>query len=348
MNEIGENLKRVRLLKNFSLKKAGELLGMSDVAVSKYEKGQLKPNSQKLIQFANAYGVMTNEFFKSYDGVKMKFDCFRKKQRLKGQKFELLKDLIQHEVSNYLNVLELNNLNKNMKFEKMECSSLEDAEKAANRFRAKVINISNIQPISDLTSILENLGIVIVYVKNYDNRFNDFEGLSEIVNGIPVIVLLDGVKDGARQRFTIAHELGHLVLDIKGDVNEEKMCNRFASALLMPKEAMINEFGEKRSNLSFYELVAFKNEYKVSYLATIHRLRDLGIISEYSYRNICMFLNGNALKKDPSPIAAEKSYQFKKLVYKLEVNGVISVSKACELLGVNAYEYNKENYNYRY
>ena len=64
-------------------------------------------------------------------------------------------------------------------------------------------------------NILENLGIIIIQIKNPDNRFDDFDGLSEIVNNIPVIVILDGIKDGARQRFTIAHELGHLILNIK-------------------------------------------------------------------------------------------------------------------------------------
>ena len=80
-----------------------------------------------------------------------------------------------------------------------------------------MISIFNItlQPISDLINILENLGIIIIQIENPDNRFCDFDGLSEYVNNVPVIVLLNGISDGARQRFTIAHELGHLVLNIE-------------------------------------------------------------------------------------------------------------------------------------
>lgn len=44
---IGSNLKRIRLLRNLSLKEAGELLNMSATAVSKYEKGEIIPNSKK-------------------------------------------------------------------------------------------------------------------------------------------------------------------------------------------------------------------------------------------------------------------------------------------------------------
>ena len=35
MNEIGRNLKKIRLLKNLSLKEAGKLLNMSSTAIKK-------------------------------------------------------------------------------------------------------------------------------------------------------------------------------------------------------------------------------------------------------------------------------------------------------------------------
>lgn len=347
MDGIGKNLKKIRLLKNLSLKDAGNLLNMTATAISKYEKGEILPDSKKLIDFANAYNVKSIELLKVYNVPKMKFTSFRKKKRLTGQNLELLEELIQDEVAKYLEIIEMNNIDTdNIKLKKYSCNNLEDAEKAANDFR-NYIKISNKQPISDLINILENLGIIIIQIKNTDNRFDDFDGLSEIVNNIPVIVLLDGIKDGARQRFTIAHELGHLVLNINNDkLDEEKLCNRFASALLMPKEAIINEFGYSRGNINFFELTAFKNEFKVSYAAIVYRLKDLNIISEYLYKKLSIFLSQRIGKIDPNPIQPEISYQFKKIVYKLEADEIISVNKACELLGVTVDEYNNEDNNY--
>ena len=337
MNEIGKNLKKVRLLKNLSLKEAGELLGMSSTAVTKYENGILVPDSQKLISFANAYGVN-----KCPD---MKFNTFRKKKRLTGEKWQLLKNLIQEEVGKYLEVMELNSINSpNAKLKKFNCNSLEDAEKCAILFR-HYIEISNMQPITDLTSVLENLGILIVQIDNPNNLFNGFDGLSEMVENVPVIVLLNGIQDGARQRFTIAHELGHLVLNITNkSLNEEKLCNRFASALLMPMEAVKNEFGSSRNCISFFELVAFRKEYRVSYSAIIHRLKELKIISISLYKILSVSISYQT-NNDLSPLDLEVSYQFKKIVYKLESNKIISVNKACELLGVLESEYFKEDYN---
>lgn len=347
MNGIGRNLKRIRLLKNLSLKDAGNLLNMTATAISKYEKGEILPNSKKLIDFANAYNVKSIELLKVYNVPKMKFTSFRKKKRLTGQNLELLEELIQDEVAKYLEIIEMNNIDTdNIKLKKYSCNSIDDAEKAANDFR-NYIKISNKQPISDLINILENLGIIIIQIKNTNSRFDDFDGLSEIVNNIPAIVLLDGIKDGARQRFTIAHELGHLVLNINNnELDEEKLCNRFASALLMPKEAIINEFGYSRGNINFFELTAFKNEFKVSYAAIVYRLKDLNIISEYLYKKLSIFLSQRIGKNDPNPIQPEISYQFKKIVYKLEADEIISVNKACELLGVTVDEYNNEDNNY--
>ena len=89
MEEIGKNLRRIRLLNNLSLKEAGLLLNMSAPAIQKYENGEITPNSEKLIKFANAYNVKVSDILKIYKVPNMQFNAFRKKQSLKGQKLEL-------------------------------------------------------------------------------------------------------------------------------------------------------------------------------------------------------------------------------------------------------------------
>ena len=349
MEEVGKNLKRIRLLKNLSLKEAGSLLNMSAPAISKYEKGDIHPDSKKLIEFANAYNVKVLDLLKTYDSPKMEFNSFRKRKRLQGENLELLKEIIQNKVSDYLKVIELNEIKtKKNKIKKYICNNETDAELAAENFRNNY-KLSINQPIPDLINVLENIGILIIEIDNSTEKFSDFDGLSEIVKDVPLIVLLNNI-DGERQRFTIAHELGHLILNIKNkNLNAEKMCNKFASNLLMPKEAVINEFGISRNNISFYELRAFKSEYKVSMAAILYRLKELNIISEYLYKKINISFSSKGYKKhEPDPIKPEKSYQFKRLVHKLEVDNIISLNKACELLGITIDEYNDEDNNYRY
>lgn len=341
---FGENLKRIRLLKGLSLREAAKLLGMSHVAVSKYEKGLIVPNSQMIIEFANAYHVKVIELLQTYEVPRMKFTSFRKKSRLKGQKLKLLESVIQNYVAKYLEVLSYSVEDSDFALQTYKCSSLDDAEEAAYKFRES-ISFSFRQPISDLISILENLGILIITVDNKEHQFDDFDGLSEVVNGIPIIVILDDICDGARQRFTLAHELGHLVLDIKDKTyDEEKLCHRFASAFLMPKEAVVHEFGDFRDNISFFELEAFKQEYRVSYAAIVYRLKDLNIINEYLYKKLNIEIRKKIGNTDPHPIDPEVSYQFKKLVHQLEARKIISIQKASEYLD----EYNIKDTYYGY
>ena len=345
---FGDNLKKVRLIKGLSLRDAGKLLGMSAVAVSKYEKGQIVPNSKKLIEFANAYQVKSMDLLKVYESPKMKFTSFRKKQSITGKKLELLKQVIEEEVAKYLEVRELSDLKSDSKLKKYDIHSLNDVGIASLKFRED-INYSLTQPIFDLINILENVGIVIVTIDNPNGIFNGFDGLAEIVLDVPVIVLLGDIKDGARQRFTIAHELAHLILNIKNqDLDEEKVCHFFASALLMPEEAVKREFGNFRSNINFYELEAFKQEYRVSYTAILYRLKDLNIINKYLYKKLMIYINKNIGKNDPDPINPEVSYQFKKLVYKLEADSIISENKVYEYLGGSKYGNNRENNYNRY
>ena len=75
-------------------------------------------------------------------------------------------------------------------------------------------------------------------------------------------------------------------------------------------------------------------------------MKDLNIISEYLYKKLNIFISQRIGKNDPKPIQPEISYQFKRIVCKLEANEIISLNKACELLGVTTDEYNSEDNNY--
>ena len=83
--------------------------------------------------------------------------------------------------------------------------------------------------------------------------------------------------------------------------------------------------------------------------AIIYRLKDLNIISENLLKNIYITFNiAGIKKKEPVEITPEQSYQFEKLVHKLETSNIISLNKACELLGISINEYYNQDNNYGY
>lgn len=100
------------------------------------------------------------------------------------------------------------------------------------------------------------------------------------------IVILNPIKDDYyRQRFDLAHELGHLVmhLDVEpGGRLVELQAHHFASELLMPESEII---GQLPRRLNWSQLLTLKEYWGVSMQALLYRARELGTLSDITYRN---------------------------------------------------------------
>lgn len=112
-----------------------------------------------------------------------------------------------------------------------------------------------------------------------------FDGLQASIAEQPVIVVAEQWP-GDRQRFTLAHELGHLLLGgrLSAELNEEQACNRFAGAFLLPASTLRNQLGAKRHMLEIQELYLLKHEFGLSMAACLYRAKDLGIITPQTHK----------------------------------------------------------------
>lgn len=93
-------------------------------------------------------------------------------------------------------------------------------------------------PIPSVVGLAEHLGVMVVYAPRGDQITDAF---SARVGTVPVIVLSPDKGDYYRQRFDVAHELGHLLLhsmnESKSRREVEAEADAFASALLFPRSA---------------------------------------------------------------------------------------------------------------
>ena len=126
-------------------------------------------------------------------------------------------------------------------------NNLDELENFADRVReAWKLGIN---PIGDLTDTLEALGLLVIVVDEDNPGFSGLKAtaLSSDGRSYPIIAV-SSQWPGDRQRFTLAHELGHLLLSghLAVGINEEKACDRFASAFLAPKVAVLQSLGESR------------------------------------------------------------------------------------------------------
>ena len=102
-----------------------------------------------------------------------------------------------------------------------------------------------------------------------------------------VLILYKQSLNYYRQRFSLAHELGHVMLHHYVDEDEyvehydefEKQANKFASSFLLPKEAFYSTIRD----VSLNGTLKLKNIWDVSAAAIIWRMYDISVIDKKRY-----------------------------------------------------------------
>lgn len=128
-------------------------------------------------------------------------------------------------------------------------------------------------PVPNLTEYAERAGCLIVWC---DMDGAKIDGISYRVPGLPPMVFLNRSTPADRMRFSLAHELGHLIMHRYPNPLMEAQADAFASALLMPA----NDVGPYLNGITIESAATLKPYWKVSMAALIYRAKALGKITE--------------------------------------------------------------------
>lgn len=141
-------------------------------------------------------------------------------------------------------------------------------------------------PIPNLVESLERNGIIVYFINTSNDKF---DGYTLFTNNVQPVIFINGSIPNDRKRFTLAHELGHLVLHIRTDREDlsrdvENEANMFASEFLMPEIDIRNDL----SYITLTKAAQLKDYWMTSKSSIIRRARDLGFIDQnkYTYFNI--------------------------------------------------------------
>ena len=166
-------------------------------------------------------------------------------------------------------------------------------------------------PIENLVNILENNGVIIVKTDLFTNKIDGLSTVSEKGNRI---IFLNMRMPNDRQRFSLAHELGHLIMhfDVPSFPEEvENEADRFASELLMPALEIRNAL----RFLNFSKLGDLKRYWKVSMRSLVQRAKALEIIDKNQYRNFQInFSKKGMTKNEPIPLPEEQAFIIEEVV----------------------------------
>lgn len=334
---FSQKLLSARILNAFSQQELADRSDVSKQMISKYENGLSMPSSEVLINLAKALQVKVDYFF-TPQTIELGELNFRKKSKLTTKRLKAIKEEVKNRVSNYLEIENILQFETEFKdpIQKRKLFSMEDMEDLVFTIRMEW-NIG-IDPIHNIIQLLEDQGIKVIEIEEEENLF---DGMATLIDNKYAIIVINKKFGIERKRFTLLHELGHLLLDLPdcNEKEEEKFCNRFAGEFLFPKTSIIREFGRKRDNISLKELVEMQKKYGISISAIMYRLKDIGIISESRHKNFHIQLNTDSKLKEivykerfKTP---EFSNRYEQLVYRAFSQELISASKAASLLNLN-------------
>lgn len=334
---IGDRIQQARKASGFSMRELAEMAGISAMAISKYETNKNTPSSGVLLAMSKALGVRSEYFFRQ-SKIELKEVEYRKHSKLPKKVLNKIEGDVIEQIERYLQLEEYLPVSPIRSFLlpkglKANVDDYDDIEEVANRFR-KAWDLG-CNPIPDLIDTLEERGIKVFQSSiPHDAKF---DGLAAQVDGTPIVVV---GKDwpGDRQRFTLAHELGHMALygRLSDELDEEVAANRFAGAFLVPAKEAIKELSNSRSWLEPAELHALKHTYGFSMRGWIYRASNLGILNQSAARNMWDYFRRNKwVTSEPGEqLPSETPKLFKQLVFHALAEDFIGESKAAELLGM--------------
>lgn len=171
-------------------------------------------------------------------------------------------------------------------------------------------------PIADLTKTIEDAGILVVFC-DFETDLMDGVSLYEPGDTLPPMIFVSPRIPGDRLRWTLSHELAHIVLHhhlsvLPDDEDTEKEANLFASEFLMPAREIRGQLGY----LTMQRLAQLKVHWKVSMRAILNRAVALDRVSKRSASYLWMNLGKAGGTTEPVSIEAERPSFVRDLVGK--------------------------------
>ncbi len=294
-----ETLELARQLRQLTQKEVAEMMNLSQGLLSKAEHGIQELDMPTLERLASCYKVPLDFFYQELDPSPVSHYYYRK--RVTSNKvldsFTALVQIFKMFLEDLLSPIELPDFDIPTISPSDEVSPTE----IANRTRYFLGLYKG--PVPNLTTLLENHGIIIVKL---DFGTDKLDGLSTYNHKGRRIIFLNSQMPNDRLRFSLAHELGHTIMHSENlptpDRDVEKEANEFASQFLMPFE----EIESMLYNVTLYDLSLLKKKWKVSIKALLYRAKTLCAISDKTYRNLQILYSKKGYNQgEPYPLAYE-------------------------------------------
>lgn len=302
-NFNGEQLKKARVYRGYTVGELAELSGYQRQTISMYENGKSTPidisvimNLSRVLNFPPQF--FTDQSVKLSSGstyFRALLTTNKKYRNQQEQKMEFVAALYSF-IQEYVDFPELN-------LPEIPCDV--SPEEAAGILR-KHWGLGD-RPISNLIYTVEENGIIVTSFKTETDDVDAFSKMIEIEGEQRYFIGYSSNKtSAARIHFDVAHELGHICLhgwseDVESLSKEEfkereEQAHRFAAAFLLPESTFRRDVIAGPYSLPYYKQL--KQKWKVSMAAIIRRAYTLNIISADDYQMLVRTMQRRSIWKN--------------------------------------------------
>lgn len=316
------NPQMISLAREYRELTQGELakkIGVTQSAVAQIENGNATAAGEDTYEKIADVLSFPESFFLQ-EGIKIGFGSssvyYRKKASLTAADRKRIQSLVNLNRLGLLKMLDAVFIKPKLPLPRCDIEAYGDSpSKVASVIRA-AWNLPD-GPIDDLTSLVEKAGIIVI---ECDFGTKEMDGTCVWLADMQPLIFLNKLLPPDRYRFTLAHELGHLVMhDIPHETMEDE-ADEFAGELLMQSiafKAAASAFGGRPT---LKHLAQLKPYWKVSIAAMIENLYRLKMISAEVRRSLyIMMSNSKILRNEPQPFPKETP----KLIQKVYASAII-------------------------
>lgn len=263
MTYIGEVLETTRRARSMTQEQLADLVGMTQAALSRYEKGMRDPDEEVVARLAEALGV-TARFFEHAGRSKgaMAVDVHMRRR-------QTARPTVWKQLEAQLNVYRMHT---SLLFEEVSLRAEQyvptfDPIDVRPSDAARMVRMQWRMPVGPVRHLMRWIEAAGCVVFEDDFGTTRVDGMSQWVGEHPVIYLNRSAPTD-RKRLTMAHELGHLVLHATDVVEDmEQQATEFAAEFLMPMDVIKPQLRDLRVG----RLHDLKREWGVSMQAIVER-----------------------------------------------------------------------------
>ncbi len=278
----------------------GLSLSLTPSLISKFENGVVVPTDDNLQRLADALDYPV-EFFSQSDrvyGLGCSFLYHRKRKTMpvpEQRRLLAVLNVYRMQIERLLRTTELESENV---FSHMDPEQFGEPEGVAQAFRSAWKLPSG--PVWSVVGAIETAGGIVV---RHPFRNDRASGMSWWLPEAPPTFFINSDLPGDHQRFTLAHELGHILMHRIPHERIEDEANRFASEFLMPAK----EIGPDLGSLTLERAAGLKAYWKTSMQSIIRRALELGRISPDRYQRLNVQVGTAGYRKnEPLPLPPEE------------------------------------------